>query len=48
MKDNLTAQLELMNNKQQEIDKSAKLMLEQLEKISGLSANEAKEALMET
>ncbi|NTW24117.1 MAG: ribonuclease Y, partial [Lentimicrobium sp.] len=48
IKDNLTAQLEILNKKQAEIDKATKQQVEQLETISGMSANEAKSLLIET
>jgi len=44
---NLNAQLDLVNKKQAELEKSHRQQVEALEKISGLSANEAKEQLME-
>ena len=48
IKENLNNQLELINKRQQELDKSLKIQVEQLETISGLSAKEAKEQLIET
>jgi ribonuclease Y len=45
---NLTNQLEIVNKKQQELDKAVKQEVERLEVISGLSANEAKNQLIET
>lgn len=48
LKDNLTAQLELINKKQTELDKAVKQQVEQLETISGMSGNEAKSLLIET
>ena len=48
MKANLTAQLELISKKQQEIEKAAKKQIEQLEAISGISAAEAKAQLIES
>ena len=48
MKDNLTAQLVLIEKKQQELEKIRQRELEQLETISGLSAKEAKDRLVES
>ncbi|HOW24709.1 MAG TPA: ribonuclease Y [Bacteroidales bacterium] len=48
MKASLTSQLELINKKQQEIEKAAKKQIEQLEAISGISAAEAKAQLIES
>ncbi len=48
IRENLSAQLELVNKKQNEIDKSHKRQVEELEAISGLSAGEAKAQLIET
>jgi ribonuclease Y len=48
MKANLTAQLELISKKQQEIEKAAKKQIEQLEALSGISAAEAKAQLIES
>ncbi len=48
IKDNLTAQLELLNKKQAELDKATKQQVEQLETISGMSGDEAKSLLIET
>ncbi|MBC8487300.1 MAG: ribonuclease Y [Bacteroidetes bacterium] len=48
IRENLNAQLELVNKKQDEIDKSHKRQVEELETISGLSAGEAKAQLIET
>jgi len=48
IRENLNAQLELVNKKQIEIDKSHKRQVEELETISGLSAGEAKAQLIET
>lgn len=45
---NLNAQLELLNKRQTDIEKSHKIQVEALEKISGLSASEAKAQLIET
>ncbi|NVO01512.1 MAG: ribonuclease Y [Bacteroidetes bacterium] len=47
IRETLNAQLEIVNKKQIEVDKSHKQHLEQLETISGLSAHEAKEQLVE-
>jgi ribonuclease Y len=44
---NLNAQLDLVNKKQSELEKSHKQQVEALETISGLSANDAKEQLLE-
>jgi len=44
---NLNAQLDLVNKKQSELERSHKQQVEALETISGLSANDAKEQLME-
>jgi len=48
IKSNLGAQLELVNIKQLDLEKSLNQQVEQLEKISGLSASEAKAQLVET
>lgn len=48
VKDNLTAQLEIVQKKQAELDKSQLQQVEHLERISGLSAAEAKAQLLET
>jgi ribonuclease Y len=48
IKDNLTSQITLIEKKQQELEKQHQRELEQLETISGLSANEAKERLVES
>jgi ribonuclease Y len=48
IKQNITAQLELVSKKQLELDKSHKRQIEALEVISGLSASEAKAQLIET
>ena len=48
IKANLNSQLELLNKRQLDIDKAHKQQVEQLESISGLSAGEAKEQLIET
>ncbi|MFH1121094.1 MAG: ribonuclease Y [Bacteroidota bacterium] len=48
IKDNLTAQLEIVTKRQTELDKATKQQVEQLETISGLSADQAKNLLIET
>jgi ribonuclease Y len=48
IRENLNAQLDLVNKKQQELEKSHKKQVEALEEISGLSAQEAKAQLIET
>ncbi|MCP4553128.1 MAG: ribonuclease Y [Bacteroidetes bacterium] len=48
IKNNLSSQLELVGKKQAEFDKSHSEHIEQLEKISGLSADEAKHQLIES
>lgn len=48
IRENLNAQLDLVNKKQQELEKSHKKQVEALEKISTLSAQEAREQLIET
>ncbi|MBN8703736.1 MAG: ribonuclease Y [Bacteroidetes bacterium] len=48
IKNNLNAQLELLNKKQAEVDKAHKRQVEQLEVISGLSAEDAKNQLVES
>ena len=48
LKSTLEQQLEIVNRKQQEVDKAHKLHVEQLELISGLSADQAKAQLMES
>ncbi|MDR1678395.1 MAG: ribonuclease Y [Prevotellaceae bacterium] len=45
---NLDGQLELIENKKKELDKLHKQELDQLEQISGLSADQAKEKLVES
>ncbi len=47
IRENLNTQLEILNKKQAELEKSHKQQLEQLETISGLSAQEAKLQLVE-
>ncbi|OFX58054.1 MAG: ribonuclease Y [Bacteroidetes bacterium GWA2_30_7] len=48
VKDNLTAQIELVNKKHEETEKLHKLQVEQLEKISGMSGEDAKNMLIES
>lgn len=48
IRENLNAQLDLLNKKQAELEKSHKKQVEALEAISGLSASEAKGQLIET
>jgi len=48
IRQNLSAQLDLVGKKQTELEKSHKKQVEALETISGLSANEAKAELIET
>jgi len=45
---NLNQQLEILENKQKELDKSINKQLEQLESISGLTTEEAKKQLIES
>ncbi len=47
IRENLNNQLEILNKKQTELEKSHKQQLEQLEAISGMSAQEAKNQLVE-
>lgn len=47
IRDNLSNQLEILNKKQTELDKSFQQQLDQLQAISGMSAQEAKEQLVE-
>lgn len=47
-KNHLNTQLELYKKKQEEVDKSHKKQIELLEKVSGLSADEAKAQLIES
>jgi len=47
LKENLTTQLNIVNKKQEELDKYQKRQVEQLETISGLSIEEAKKELVE-
>ncbi len=48
IKQNLTTQLEVVDKKKADLEKTYKLQLEQLESISGMSASEAKLQLVET
>lgn len=48
VRENLNAQLDLINKKQQDLEKIHHQQVEQLETISGLSAGEAKSQLIET
>ena len=48
IRENLNAQLDIVNKKQADLEKSHKVQVEALEKISGLSATEAKGQLIET
>ncbi len=48
IKESLTAQVDIINKKQLELDKATKQQVEQLETISGMSAQEAKTRLIET
>jgi ribonuclease Y len=48
IRDNLSQQMEILERKKQELDKSHKQQVEQLETISGLSADEAKNQLIES
>src|SRR3954468_17228891 len=48
VRQNLTHQLDLVNSKQQEIEKFHRKQVEQLETLSGLRAEEAKAQLMES
>ena len=48
IRENLNKQLVIVNKKQDELDKAHKIHIEKLEVISGLSANEAKEQLLES
>ncbi|MFN4122193.1 MAG: ribonuclease Y [Flavobacteriales bacterium] len=47
LKENLHAQLELMNKKQSDLDKAHRRQVEQLEVIAGLSAEDAKNQLVD-
>ncbi len=48
IKDNLSSQLEIVNKKQSDLEKTYSQQLQQLESISGMSAQEAKLQLVET
>ncbi|MDD5571436.1 MAG: ribonuclease Y [Bacteroidales bacterium] len=48
IKENMTNQLEIISKKQADLEKTHKMHVEQLEVISGLSAKEAKEQLVES
>ena len=48
IRENLTLQLQLVEKKSEELEKNHKQHVEQLEAISGLSADQAKEQLIET
>jgi ribonuclease Y len=48
IRDNLTHQMEIIERKKEELDKSHRQQVEQLEAISGLSADEAKQQLVES
>ncbi len=48
IRENMTSQMALIENKSEELDKSHKQQVEQLEAISGLSADEAKQHLIES
>jgi ribonuclease Y len=48
IKNNLNNQIELMNKKNEELDRSVRMAVEQLEKLSGMSAEEAKAQLVES
>ncbi|MFO7874947.1 MAG: ribonuclease Y [Bacteroidales bacterium] len=48
IRENLNNQLEILNKKQSDLDKTYNQQLEQLEAISGMSAQEAKQQLVET
>lgn len=47
IRDNLNNQLDILTKKQSELDKSFQLQLEQLQAISGMSAQEAKQQLID-
>lgn len=47
IRDNLNNQLDILNKKQADLDKNIQVQLEQLESISGMSAQEAKQQLVE-
>jgi ribonuclease Y len=48
IRENLTAQLEIIERKKEELERSHRIQVEQLEAISGLSAEEAREQLVES
>jgi ribonuclease Y len=48
IRDNLAHQMDILNKKKDELDKSHKQQIDQLETISGLSAEEAKDQLIES
>ncbi|MCU4157308.1 ribonuclease Y [Carboxylicivirga sp. A043] len=48
IRENLTAQLEIVEKKTEEVNKAHKQQVEQLEAISGMSGDEAKEMLIES
>jgi len=48
IRDNLAHQMEILERKKEELDKSHKQQVEQLETISGLSADEARDQLIES
>ncbi|MCD6332504.1 MAG: ribonuclease Y [Bacteroidales bacterium] len=48
IRENLNAQLELINKKSEDLEKATRQAVEKLETISGLSATEAKEQLIES
>lgn len=48
IRENLTAQLEIIERKKEELERSHRVQVEQLESISGLSAGEAREQLVES
>jgi ribonuclease Y len=48
IRENLAHQMEILENKKEELDRSHKQQIEQLEAISGLSAEEAKQQLVDS
>ncbi|MFO7616891.1 MAG: ribonuclease Y [Bacteroidales bacterium] len=48
IRNSLNSQVELLNKKNEELDRSVRLAVEQLEKLSGMSADEAKSQLVES
>ncbi len=48
VRDNLTAQLEVIDRKNEEIERAHRLQVDRLESISGMSGEEAKEMLIES